>query len=178
MSVPHIVEPPGGRGRAMGFGAALAVLCLGGCFTYRPVDAPGPVAGDEVRVELTGAGRDNLMARRALALPELTGRLLGQDDADGLLLQVSLSPERLGYGTETVVDTVRIPRSDIRELGVRTLSRDRTIVAAALGVVGVTGAYGLFQARRSSSGGGGPGDGDVFTVVPLSALLGAIGLGP
>lgn len=165
------------RGTCVPAPLAAVVVGLAGCFTYQPVDAPGPAIGDEVRVELTGAGQDHLMARRALALPELTGRLLGQSDADGLLLQVRLSPERLGHGTETVVDTVRVPRSDIRGVGVRTLSKDRTIVAAALGVVGFAGAYGLFRARRSSSGGDGPGDGDVFIVIPLPALLGALGWG-
>lgn len=145
------------------------------CFTYQQVDAPGPTLGEDVRVELTGAGQDNLRQRRALALADVTGQVLSSG-TDDVLLRVHLSPQRLGYGTETVVDTLRIPRADIRDMEVKTLSRDRSIMAGALAVAGVAGSYALFQASLSGSGGERPRTDPNFSL-PVSALLGVLGLG-
>lgn len=149
---------------------------LSGCYTYEPLDHPSPPVGEQVRVELTGAGQDNLFVRRAIDVDDLSGEVVNTAGTD-LLLRVRLSPQRLGYGTETLTDTVRVPVVDVREVGVRRLSKDRSLAMAAGGVVAVAGAFALFQARQSSGTDNGGGGGDLFTVIPISSLLRLVGGG-
>lgn len=141
---------------------------LGGCFSYRPVEAPGPTPGERVRVELTGAGQDALMTRRALAMERLSGLVVGRD-ADAVMLQVTLDPARLGYGSRAVTDTLTIPRGEIRDIGVRSLDGTRTLAAAALGVIGVAGIYALFEAALNSGEGSGEPTDVLFLRVPLGS---------
>lgn len=171
---PGRTPAPRRTGRTLGAAVAVAVtaLPLTGCFTYRTVETPGPVAGEEVRVELTGAGRDRLEASSGLAWDRIEGRLVDAD-SDDLAVSVRLDPRRLGFGSQEYVDTVRVARSDVREVEVRELSTGRSLLAAG-GVVAVAAsAYALFSAE-SSGGDGGEGN-EQFVVVPVLKLLGGIG---
>ncbi|MDZ7780817.1 MAG: hypothetical protein U5R14_12925 [Gemmatimonadota bacterium] len=157
--------------------ALTCIVPLGtACFTYQAVDAPEPALGQDVRVELTGAGRDNLMERRALALSDVTGQVLSHDTSD-VLLRARVPARHLGPGhSETLVDTLRIPQADIRQMQVKTLSRERSIAAGALAVAGVAGTYALFQATLSGSGSERQRTDPNFSL-PLSWLLGILDFG-
>lgn len=160
-------------------GVALPGLFIGlaaGCYQYQPVEAPAPSIGDEVRVELTGAGQDRLQTTRAIPFSDLTGSVLSSSTQE-LLLQVELDSRRLGYGSGTVTDTVRVPRADVREVGVRTLSKNRSLVAAGVGLVAAAGIYALFTAELFSDGGGEGGGPIEFLKIPVSSILNVVGGG-
>lgn len=147
-----------------------------GCYQYQPVQAPAPSIGERVRVELTGAGQDRLQATRAIPFSELSGSVLSSTTQE-ILLQVQLDSRRLGYGSGTVTDTVRVPRADVREVGVRTISRNRSIFAAAVSVVAVAGIYALFTAELFSDSDGGGRSPPEFLKIPLSSILNVVGGG-
>lgn len=160
-------------------GVALPGLLVGlaaGCYQYQPVEAPAPSIGEEVRVELTGAGQDRLQATRAIPFSELTGSVLSSSTQE-LLLQVELDSRRLGYGSGTVTDTIRVPRADVREVGVRTLSKNRSLFAAGVGLVAAAGVYALFTAELFSEGSGEGGGPIEFLKIPLSSILNVVGGG-
>lgn len=154
----------------------LLLAFAAGCYQYQPVAAPAPGVGAEVKVELTGAGQDRLQAARAIPFSELTGTVLSSSTEE-LLLQVELDSRRLGYGTGTVTDTVRVSRVDVREVGVRTLSRNRSIFAAGVGLVAVAGIYALFTAELFSKNDGQGRSPPEFLKIPLSSILTAVGGG-
>jgi hypothetical protein len=154
----------------------LLVGLVAGCYQYQPVEAPAPSIGEQVKVELTGAGQDRLQATRAIPFSELSGSVLSSSTQE-LLLRVELDSRRLGYGTGTVMDTIRVPREDVREVGVRTLSRNRSIFAAGVAVVAVAGIYALFTADLFSENSTQPRSPPEFLKIPLSSILNAVGGG-
>lgn len=154
----------------------LLVTLAAGCYQYQPVEAPAPSIGEQVQVQLTGAGQDRLQATRAIPFSELSGSVLSSSTQE-LLLQVELDSRRLGYGTGTVTDTIRVPRADVREVGVRTLSKNRSLFAAGVGLVAVAGIYALFTAELFSDNGGETGGPVEFLRIPLSSILNAVGGG-
>ncbi len=154
----------------------LLVTLAAGCYRYEPVQAPAPSIGEQVKVELTGAGQDRLQATRAIPFSELTGSVLSSTTQD-IMLQVELDSRRLGYGSGTVTDTVRVPRADVREVGVRTLSRNRSLFAAGVAVVAVAGIYALFTADLFSDDNTQPRSPPEFLKIPLSSILNAVGGG-
>lgn len=154
----------------------LFVGLAAGCYQYQSVEAPAPNIGERVRVELTGAGQDRLQATRAIPFSELTGSVLSSSTQE-ILLQVELDSRRLGYGSGSVTDTIRVPRADVREVGVRTLSRNRSLFAAGIGLVAVAGIYALFTAELFSDNDGSPRSPPEFLKIPLSSILNAVGGG-
>lgn len=156
--------------------AAVATLFLvggaAGCYSYVPPEPPGPVAGQEVRVELTGAGRDRLRDARSLDMGSLEG-LWVEGDAEELAVQVKLDANRLGFGTRDFVDTIRVARADVRGLGVKDISTSRSILAGAAGVAAVAGLYAAFGSGEGGEGGDDDG-GTQIILVPLSRVLGAL----
>lgn len=162
------------RSRTLRRGAVAAFLAipLVGCFSYEPVETIDPAAGEDVRVRLTGAGRDRLEATSGLARDRLEGRLV-EIAPEHLGLMIRLDADRTGFGTQEYVDTVRIARADVREVGVKTLSTSRSVLmGAAVAAIGI-GAYAAFTADRS--GGGGGDDSDQFILVPVVWLLNGLG---
>lgn len=137
------------------------MLCLmvmaggAGCYVYEPVQAPAPRIGEEVRVDLTGAGRDHLRDRAGLLTEQLAGVVLGSD-ATNLSLQVRLRGEQLGFGDGFFVDTLTVPRADIDEVGVKHLSGSRTAFAVAGAAGLVAAAFTLFSADEAGGGTGEP----------------------
>ena len=163
---------PGRRasaGRTLRVGAVLAAAVgLGGCFSYRSVAGGVPAAGQEVRLELTGAAQDRLRAENGLIMESVVGRTLDASDAS-VRLRVDLSSARLGFGSGTYADTLAFAREQIRDVQVRTFSGGRTALAGALGVAAVFGAYRLFVAE--DSGGEGPPPDPEFIRVPVSSIV-------
>jgi len=154
----------------------LLVTLAGGCYQYQPVQAPSPNIGERVKGELTGAGQDRLQATRAIPFSELTGSVLSSTTQD-IMLQVDLDSRRLGYGSGTVTDTIRVPRVDVREVGVRTLSRNRSLFAAGVAVVAVAGIYAIFTADLFSDNNSTPRSPPEFLKIPLSSILNVVGGG-
>ena len=79
-------------------------------------------------------------------------------------------------GPEEFIDTLQVARADTRDIGVRTLSTPRTILAVAGGVAAVAGAFALFKSDASGLPGDDPGE--VIEPITLIRTLGALlGLG-
>ncbi|MEZ4423580.1 MAG: hypothetical protein R3E98_09230 [Gemmatimonadota bacterium] len=157
--------------------ASLLAVLLGStaCYTYHPVEAPRPISGERVRMELSGAGRDRIRETNGVDLPELSGTVLDAD-RDAVTLEVRLDGRRLGYGSAMFIDTLQVARADTRDIGVRTLSTPRTILAVAGGVAAVAGAFALFKSDASGLPGDDPGE--VIEPITLIRTLGALlGLG-
>jgi hypothetical protein len=131
-----------------------AVLLLGGCYTYIPVDLGAAPADTELRV---------FMSRQALAdVPEdiptggtyLTGRLVRRT-RDSILIQVPVSRRVEGAGALDLRQNVFLPVSEIVDVQYRELNRGRTAMAL-LGGAGAAVALvlGVVDAGGTSDPGG------------------------
>jgi len=152
---------------------AVVLANAAGCYSYRSVQPPHPSVGEEVQVELSGAGRDRLVTSSGVDVPTLTGTVL-EADASAVTLAVRLRGQRLGFGEGIFVDTMRVARADARDIGVKELSTSKSVLAATAGVVAVIGAIGLFRSEKSGEGGDEPGDvlNPVSLIRVLSGFLG------
>jgi len=131
-------------------------LLLQGCYSYHSVETPAPAIGEQVRVELTGAGQDRLRDNDGLLQSEVAGTVLSSSPEEIALL-VHLDGERLGFGQGAFVDTLNVARTDARDIGVRTFSRGRTALAVLAGIGVVAGAFQTFTADKSGTGTPDPG---------------------
>lgn len=167
-----ITSAPAGR-------LALALLTsigLTGCYTHTPLDTD-PQPREEVRVQLTGAGRDNLERSQGLLLERVQGRFLGAD-SEMVRLEVTLGSSRAIYGQASggnVTDTLTFQRSDLRAFEKREFSASRTTLVTALGIAGVASLY-SFAVSSSEDGftSGDDGGNTQFSfVVPFGPFLSA-----
>jgi len=160
-------------GRAVALAAVVALSA--GCYSYQEVTTPEPLQNQRLRVELTGAGQDNLERRNGLRLEHLDGRLLSRE-GDALNLEVRLDANRLGgFGNGVFLDTLNIPGPEVRQVQVRQFSTSRTVVTSLVGVGAVLGVWGLMEASRSGEGDSGESGsgGENFSLIPvLGALAG------
>lgn len=151
-------------------------MTLGGCYTYQPIDGT-PAPRDEISIELTGAGRDQLEQDRGLALSTVSGRFVAEED-ESVVVEVRLRPTRSVYaGTDqTVVDTLALSRADIRTLSLRRISPARTVLASILGVAGAASLYQIAVASSEDGPSGGPDGGNIlFSIaVPLGRLAATV----
>lgn len=181
MSVVIGSKEGGRRRRGVSGVAALvtAVLLGSGCYSYQEIEQPTPPPFETVRVELTGAGRDNLRSQYGLSLGRVEGRML-DDRAEQLQLEVRLDANRLAGANpngdiQSVLDTVSVARADIREVQVKQFSTSRTFLATVVGIGAAIGAYGLMDAALSGDENSGEqgGGGDNFSLVPvITTVLG------
>ncbi len=148
--------------------ALLAALPVAGCFTYAPAEPPGPVLGQQVRVELTGTGRDRLLETTGLDDDKVQGELLAMADTS-LTVAVVLDADRLGFGREDYVDTMQIARRDVREVGVKAFSPTRSALMAAAFVAAGAAAWAGFSATHSGSPP--PDGGNTFLQLPVHRVL-------
>lgn len=121
-----------------------------GCYVYQPLNGLTPAVGEQVELTLTDSGR--------VALGSQLGP--GVLHVDGLLRQVGDGAYEIGvYRLSTISgetsdwagERVRIPVSVVSQMGIRKLSKTRTVLIAAVVAVGL----GVFIATRSLSIGGG-----------------------
>jgi hypothetical protein len=136
-------------------GLAAALLSTG-CFAYLPSPTPLPAPATQVRVRLSSTGTSELVNQLGPNVVQLDGRVMRVDPDSSITVAVSTTTSGAGmflpYEGE---GAVRLPRSAIASLNVRTLSRRRTtlfIGGMVLGAIGIA-------VKALDSGGGSPGDG-------------------
>jgi len=132
------------------FAAALSVL-LGGCATFQPVE-PGQLApGDEVRVYLTGQGRELLQTYGAGESRQVDGEIL-EANGDRLLLRVP-TVRQLGGNGRRLYQRVWLETAHIADLEQRHPDRSRTaMVAGAAGAAAIFALVALAGGLSGSSG--------------------------
>jgi len=154
---------------------AVFVALASGCYSYQEVATPEPPQNQRLRMQLTGAGQDNLERRHGIRLEHVEGRLLAHQ-GDEFSLEVRLDANRLGnFGSGVFLDTLNIPGPEVRQVQVREFSTSRTVVTSAVGVGLVLGAWGLMEASQSGEGDSGESGsgGENFSLIPvLGALVG------
>jgi hypothetical protein len=122
----------GGLRRAIAGGTLAALLAAqAGCYTSRPVSAPGPAAGTHVVATLTATGSEELAGEVGPRVGAVEG-VVQRSRGDTLELGVVRTIGRNGLATPWLGETVRLPRPVLAELHERTLDRRRSVAAAVL----------------------------------------------
>ena len=138
--------------------ARLAPLLLMGCYTYRPLPTPVPVAGMRVQVALTDDGSDSLSSRIVPGIDQVAGDVL-RADTGAVTLAVREIEHRRGERDDWLGESVVVPRRFIRDIQQRRMSVGGTGLlggAIAAGLVAATAAMGSggFEGGGTNAGGG------------------------
>ena len=130
---------------------ALALL-LGGCYTYRPLDAARVQPADKVRLRISAASAEQVGPLLGRTDARLLSGVVIAAGADTLIVQVPTTFQ-MSPG-QALHQRVSIPRSALFEVESRTLSRSRT--ALVTGAATVTVVAILLKARVIGPGKSGP----------------------
>jgi hypothetical protein len=148
-----------GGGRATGLRVVFAAQIVMGCYTYQPIrTATGPRIGDEVRVELTGQGTEELTRYLGPRVAALDAQVVRIDADSSLTLRVItlhfVDGTSFPFNGE---DPVPVSRMLIGSTARRTLSPSRTVVASAGVVAGLIAVATAALHTGHVAPGGGPG---------------------
>ncbi|MEO8089047.1 MAG: hypothetical protein ABI703_01980 [Gemmatimonadales bacterium] len=138
--------------------ATLLVFALVGCYTYRPLISPEPVAGTRVSAELTEEGSRVLSGEIGPAVEHVEGEVLRVDSA-GIELSVLQVEGFRGIQSDWKGEPVRIPRTAVAGWQQRRLSVGGTGFVGGLALGGLYAMYrllggpGIFQGGRGGGGG-------------------------
>jgi len=142
-----------------GLTAAALALLLGSCYSYQPiVTASGPRVGDDLRVQLTNQGTEELARYLGPRVTALDAELIRIEPDSAFTLKVSTL--HFVDGTSfpfTGDDPVAVSRMLIGSTARRTLSQSRTAVASASLVAGLVAVARAALHTGHVSPGGGPG---------------------
>lgn len=133
-----------------------ALLC--GCYTYRPVSTPDPVAGTRVSVELTSEGSRDLSGEIGPAVEHLEGEVL-RLDSNVVQLSVRQVQGMRGWQSDWNGEPVSIPRKAVAGWQQRKLSVGGTgfmggiVVGGIYAIYRLLGGPGLFEGGRGAPGG-------------------------
>jgi hypothetical protein len=137
--------------------ALLVSFVLCGCYTYRPLATPEPVAGTRVSAELTNEGSQNLSGKIGPAVEHVEGEVL-RVDAAGIELSVLQVEGFRGVQSDWRGEPVFIPRTAVAGWQQRRLSVGGTGFVGGLVLGGVYAMYrllggpGIFQGGREGGG--------------------------
>ena len=135
-----------------------SVLC--GCYTYRPLISPEPVAGTRVSAELTSEGSQDLSGKIGPAVEHVEGEVLRVDSA-GVELSVLQVEGFKGNQSDWSGEPVLLPRTSVAGWQQRRLSVGGTGFVGGLVLGGVYAVYrllggpGIFQGGGRGGGGSG-----------------------
>jgi hypothetical protein len=115
--------------------AMLLLLPQAGCYNIHPVATPDVATGTRVTAMLTDAGSVAIASQVGPRIMAVEG-VVQQMTADTLQLGVVRTVDRSDIETLWSGETVRIPVSGIGELRERQLSTQKSVLAAALIVLG------------------------------------------
>ena len=138
----------------------LLVFALCGCYTYRPLVSPEPVAGTRVSAQLTEEGSRNLSGEIGPAVEHVEGDVLRVDSA-GIQLSVRQVEAFRGIESDWNGEPVVIPRTAVAGWQQRRLSLGGTGFVGGLVLGGVYAMYrllggpGIFQGGGRGGGGSG-----------------------
>ena len=139
--------------------ARLAPLLLAGCYTYRPLPTPVPVAGMRVQVALTDNGSDSLSSRIGPGVKLVDGEVMRADTAS-VTLAVREIENRRGERDDWLGESVVVPRRFIHDMEQRRMSVGGTGLlggAIAAGLVAATAAIGSGVLEGGGNGSGSAG---------------------
>ena len=139
--------------------ARLAPLLLAGCYTYRPLPTPVPVAGMRVQVALTDNGSDSLSSRIGPGVALVDGEVMRADTAS-VTLAVREIENRRGERDDWLGESVVVPRRFIHDMEQRRMSVGGTGLlggAIAAGLVAATAAIGSGVLEGGGNGSGSAG---------------------
>jgi len=146
----------GSVGWAEGMRRLLAGLLLGtvvGCYSFTPVPVePAPV-GENVRVYVTRTGAPEYLsvANEVGSVPEIRGRVEGEEGGS-LLLRMPIRAEA-GASALDIAQVVRVPTQEIVALELQEFSLPRTAALVGAGAAGVAFLlYVIIDAGRGDDG--------------------------
>ena len=137
--------------RMAGVAALVAMSLLGGCYSYRPVDALSPMPGKRIALTLTPAGVRLLAVQLGPQATYVEGDLL-EADSTAVRLALRRVEDSRHTGTNWNGEQVAIPREVIASVSERRLSIGATAIASGLAVGGILGAYAAFGTAGSADG--------------------------
>ena len=108
----------------------VAVLALGACYEYRPIESAPPV-GEQVSLQITDQGRVNLSQRFGPGLAEIQGRVVSSQGSD-YVVNVYRVAQVTGESAAWSGEATRIDRSFVGAVKGRQLSGLRTGLLAAV----------------------------------------------
>ena len=133
-----------------------SVLC--GCYTYRPLVSPEPVAGTRVSAELTSEGSQDLSGKIGPAVEHVEGDVLRVDSA-GIHLSVHQVEGFRGIESDWNGEPVVIPRTAVAGWQQRRLSLGGTgfvgglVLGSVYAMYRLLGGPGIFQGGGRGGGG-------------------------
>jgi hypothetical protein len=136
----------------------LLVFALCGCYTYRPLVSPDPVAGTRVSAQLTEEGSRDLSGKIGPAVEHVEGSVL-RVDSDGIQLSVLQVEGFRGIESDWNGEPVLIPRTAVAGWQQRRFSVGGTGFVGGLVLGGVYAMYRLLGGPRIFQGGGRGGSG-------------------
>jgi hypothetical protein len=131
-----------------------ALLC--GCYTYRPLVSPEPVAGTRVSAALTAQGSQDLTGEIGPAVEHVEGEVLRVDSA-GIEMSVLQVEGFKGIQSDWNGEPVLIPRTAVAGWQQRRLSVGGTGFLGGLALGGLYAVYRLLGGPGIFQGGGGGG---------------------
>jgi hypothetical protein len=137
----------------------LALSCSG-CFTYRPIEAPSPSVGTEVRFEFTSEAARRVEERNPRSLTRGVAKVI-MTTADSIGLDVPLPGFYASQRTRPINDTVRVARADLLSVEMKEFSAVKTaIVTGGVGALALllVDLSGLESGSRWDKPGPGPGE--------------------
>ena len=136
----------------------LLVSALCGCYTYRPLVSPDPVAGTRVSAQLTEEGSRDLSGKVGPEVEHVEGEVLRVDSA-GIQLSVRQVEGFRGIESDWNGEPVVIPRTAVAGWQQRRLSLGGTGFVGGLVLGGVYAMYRLLGGPGIFQGGGRGGGG-------------------
>lgn len=137
----------------------LVLLALASCYRYTPVEASMPERGMELRLVLSDEGSVRMAPMIGPRITAIDGRMLEAHDT-ALVVAVQSVVAQSGRSMSWNQERLTVPRSAVASMRTRTLDRKRSLIAAALGVVGAIAlgeVFGLGTGFDGLLGGGGGG---------------------
>ncbi len=139
--------------------AVVLLLALAaGCYTTRPVAAPGPEAGSRISAHLSRSGADSLSRLLGPDITEVNGKVV---DAGSDTLRVSVLSVTNGRGIPSSWrgELVPLPRTQLDYVGQRRLAAGGTVILGATLMGGLYLLYRLLGGSAIIEGSGGGGGG-------------------
>jgi hypothetical protein len=116
----------------------VALPALQGCYTYLPLQATPPAAGESVQLQISDRGRVELSERLGHGVSRIEGRITGVN-GDQYAINVSSIAYVSGENSLWSGESVRLSRDFVQQVQVRTLDKQRTWIAAGVTTVAVVG---------------------------------------
>ncbi|HEX5387575.1 MAG TPA: hypothetical protein VFW66_12785 [Gemmatimonadales bacterium] len=138
------------RGAARAIAIAAGITAAAGCYRYEAVTGPAPVAGQDIRADLSSAGTSQVRTHFGPNVAQVDGKVL-DIRSDTLLLAVTAARTQDGFTIEVPSDTVALPRAAVTSVSKRSFALGQSALVGGLLAGGAVGAVAILG---SSDAGG------------------------